>query len=52
MAVPSNCGQVGLVFSLLSLAPWLVFAILAWRCLQHLVRSVEPAATTAMTDDA
>ncbi len=52
MAVPANFGQVGLVFSLLSLVPWSVFAILVWRRLLHLARPVEPVATTAVTDDA
>lgn len=31
MAIPSTAGMVGLVFSLLSLIPWAVFAILAAR---------------------
>ena len=52
MAVPANFGQLGLVFSLLSLLPWSVFAILVCRRLLHLVRSAAPTTTTAMTDDA
>ena len=52
MIVPANFGQVGLMFSLLSLLPWSVFAILVWRRLLHLVRSAQQAATTARPDDA
>lgn len=36
MAVPSNFGVVGVVFSLLSLVPWTVFAVLVGRQLLHL----------------
>ncbi|MDN5797113.1 MAG: hypothetical protein L0H79_15335 [Intrasporangium sp.] len=37
MAVPSNFGTAGLVFSLASLLPWAVFAILGGRRLLALV---------------
>lgn len=44
------------ILMLLSLAPWLVLVIMARLCLLHLVlhlvRSADPAATTAMTNDA
>lgn len=36
MAVPSNFGLVGLLFALVSLAPWSVFAVLVWRRLRLL----------------
>lgn len=36
MALPSNFGVVGVVFSLLSLIPWTVFAVLVGRQLLHL----------------
>ena len=52
MAVPANFGQVGLVFSVVSLVPWSVFAILVWRRLLHLGRPAEPSAATAVTDNA
>lgn len=52
MAVPANFGLVGLVFSLLSLVPWSVFAILVWLRLLHLAGPLEPVATTAVTDGA
>ena len=41
MTVPANFGQVGLVFALVSLAPWSVFAILVGRRLLHLARPAE-----------
>ena len=37
MAVPSNFGMVGLMFALVSLAPWSVFAVLVWRRLRALL---------------
>lgn len=37
MAVPSNFGVVGLMFALVSLAPWSVFAVLVWRRLRTLL---------------
>ena len=37
MAVPSNFGMVGLMFALLSLVPWSVFAVLVWRRLRSLL---------------
>lgn len=48
MAVPANFGQVGLLFSVVSLVPWSVFAILVWRQLLHLARPAEPATDTAV----
>lgn len=37
MAVPSNFGMAGVVFALLSLVPWAVFAVLVARDLRRLV---------------
>ena len=44
MAVPANFGPVGLAFSVASLVPWSVFAILVGRRLMHLARPAELAA--------
>ncbi len=37
MAVPSNFGIIGLMFAMVSLAPWSVFAVLVWRRLLRLL---------------
>ncbi len=49
MTVPTNFGQVGMAFAMVSLVPSSVFALLVWRRLLHLDR---PAVATAETRDA
>lgn len=47
MAVPSNFGTVGVVFALLSLVPWAVFAVLVAGDLSRLVAPKQAVSTTA-----
>ncbi|WP_173923019.1 hypothetical protein [Agromyces sp. Marseille-P2726] len=51
MAVPSNFGMVGVVFALLSLVPWAVFAILVAVDLSRLVTPKEAVPAAASDRD-